>query len=83
MYVQSGIPQPTYMPNWMGDMGMPNQSMMYNMPCGMNMKPNMQYQQRPMCSGSSYGSCYSPYGLGRYQYVLECFWIGKLHLKTF
>ena len=66
MYVQSGIPQPTYMPNWMGDMGMPNQSMMYNMPCGMNMKPNMQYQQRPMCSGSSYGSCYSPYGLGRY-----------------
>lgn len=54
MYVNTGMPQPTYMPGYMNDMNMQNQAM-FQSPC---IKRNN--------NGCSYGACCSPYGLGRY-----------------
>ena len=58
MYVGGAMPTPTYMPNYMQDMGMPMQN-------------NSMYQPQMSCTKRNnncccYGACCSPYGLGRY-----------------
>ena len=58
MHVSGAMPTPTYMPGYMQDMNMQNQAMFQSqMPC------NRRIMNNNCCS---YGSCCSPYGLGRY-----------------